>query len=183
MGYYVVHPGGQQYGPADIATLNSWAAEGRLIPDTTLIDAATGAHVFARDVSGLFFPLQPQGTQVMPGPAVGTPLGGYSTPPSASGIYNSPYPRQSPLMTPSGSTAPAVTASYIASGLGILLVCCAPFLTVLAGLIGVGLAASAKSVDPARAKGAMWVGAITCIVGLGFTVGMFALGRMTSGGG
>ena len=186
MGYFVVHPGGQQYGPAEITTLNQWAAEGRLIPDTPLIDAATGAQMFARDVPGLFFPMMhgQSAPTVMPGSTVGTPLGGYRPPQPTNTPYGSNYPRQTPLSGPGGKgMAPAITASYIASGIGVVLVCCVPMLAILAGLIGVGLGASANSIDPGRARGAIWLGIGTIILGVLLTVGMMVLGRAMGGGG
>ena len=186
MGYFVVHPGGQQYGPAEISTLNQWAAEGRLIPDTPLIDAATGAQMFARDVPGLFFPMMhgQSAPTVMPGSTVGTPLGGYRPPQPTNTPYGSNYPRQTPLSGPGGAgMAPAITGSYIASAIGLLLGCCVPFLGILAGLVAVGLAASANRIDPARARGAIWLGIATIIVGVLLIVGFMMLGRFTTTGG
>ena len=122
-----------------------------------LIDAATGAQILARDVPGLFFPLGPptmampgqSAPTVMPGPSVSTPLGGYQP----QNPYGSNYPRQTPFAGPGGvGMPPAITASYVCSAVGIVLVCCAPFLTALAGLLALGLGASANNLDPARGK-------------------------------
>lgn len=169
-----------------MATLNQWAAEGRLIPDTILVDAATGAELPARDVPGLFFPIG-LGTAAAPppGPSVGTPLGGYQSPPAPTGLYGSNYPRQTPLYG-SGRLPqpPNVTASYVVSVVGIGLLCCVPMLSALAGLIAVGLAASANRVDPSRAKGAIVLGVVVALFGIGLSVGFAFLSRgFTPGGG
>lgn len=51
---YVVHGSdGQLYGPADVATLNQWALEGRILADTVLIESGTNRQVVARDLPGL----------------------------------------------------------------------------------------------------------------------------------
>ncbi|MHB8637365.1 MAG: hypothetical protein ACYC96_12925 [Fimbriimonadaceae bacterium] len=191
MGYFVVHPGGQQYGPADVATLNQWAAEGRLIPDTALIDAATGAHVFARDVPGLFFPMSPPQSvspglgapTVMPGPGVGTPLGGYRTPQPLRPPFGSSFPTQTPLSGfGGGGMAPAITASYIASIVGMVLACCVLYLAVLAGIVAIALGASAASIDRGRARGAVWLGIGTTLLGVVLSGAFAILGRLISGG-
>lgn len=40
--YYVISPNGEKYGPADIALLKEWAAQGRIQRSTTIEDAVTG---------------------------------------------------------------------------------------------------------------------------------------------
>jgi hypothetical protein len=79
--------------------------------------------------------------------------------------------------------APAITASYVASGIGLILGCCVPILGILAGIIAIGLGASANSIDPARARGAIWLGIATTIIAVLLTVGLTMLGRMVGGGG
>lgn len=39
--YYVIGSDGQRYGPADVDSLVRWAREGRLIPDTILVESGT----------------------------------------------------------------------------------------------------------------------------------------------
>lgn len=56
MNYFVIANDGQKYGPADIATLNQWAQEGRVLPTQMLEDAATGTQTMASQVPGLIFP-------------------------------------------------------------------------------------------------------------------------------
>lgn len=66
MQYYVISSDGQRYGPADIATLNQWIAEGRLLPHQLVEDASTGVRIAASSVAGLMFPQQPPTYQSYP---------------------------------------------------------------------------------------------------------------------
>jgi hypothetical protein len=52
--YFVIAPDGSKYGPADIPTLRSWVAQGRISPDTILEEEASRQRVQARLVAGLF---------------------------------------------------------------------------------------------------------------------------------
>ncbi len=52
MKYYVVDPSGQKYGPADIATLQTWAREGRVTGHTVLEVQGTGQRTSAAEVLG-----------------------------------------------------------------------------------------------------------------------------------
>lgn len=71
MGYYVLGDQGQKYGPADVATLNNWAAEGRLLPSTMLEDETSGQQVAASSVAGVTF-APPMATSNYPRPGVPT---------------------------------------------------------------------------------------------------------------
>lgn len=42
--YYVIGSDGQRYGPADVDSLVQWAREGRLIPETILVESGTEAQ-------------------------------------------------------------------------------------------------------------------------------------------
>jgi hypothetical protein len=55
MGYFVIGPNGELYGPADIATLNQWIAEGRLQPTTMLQEELGGARFAASMLAELNF--------------------------------------------------------------------------------------------------------------------------------
>lgn len=59
MGYYVLGDQGQKYGPADVATLNLWISEGRVLPSTLLEDETSGLRSSATAVRGLQFPATP----------------------------------------------------------------------------------------------------------------------------
>src|SRR5687767_841182 len=66
MTYYVVGPDGNRYGPADVATLNQWAMEGRLTQETWVEEVQTGQRVLATVVPGIRLgpPPQPDPTDV-----------------------------------------------------------------------------------------------------------------------
>jgi hypothetical protein len=63
--YYVISADNNRYGPADLTTLNQWAAEGRVLPHQMVEDAATGIRIPASSVPGLFF--NPTTTHAQPG--------------------------------------------------------------------------------------------------------------------
>lgn len=59
MQYYVLGPDGSRYGPADLATLQQWVNEGRVLPTTHLQSVSGGNIVPAQYVQSLtFFPTQ-----------------------------------------------------------------------------------------------------------------------------
>ena len=53
MFYFVKTANDQRYGPADIDTLVSWVGEGRLEPDTTLIERGTERHCRADSIAAV----------------------------------------------------------------------------------------------------------------------------------
>lgn len=55
MQYMVIWPDGQKFGPADVAQLNQWAAEGRIKPDTELESVVDGTRIAAASVPGVVF--------------------------------------------------------------------------------------------------------------------------------
>ena len=73
--YYVLADDGQKYGPADIATLNAWIADNRLLPTQMLEEEASGVKIAARAVAGLNFPTSE--SAATPPPPAGTPYAGY----------------------------------------------------------------------------------------------------------
>ncbi len=56
MRYYVISSDGQRYGPADLATLNAWAQQGRLLGNQLLEDETNGVRIVASSLPGLIFP-------------------------------------------------------------------------------------------------------------------------------
>jgi hypothetical protein len=80
MRYFVLAPDGERYGPADIPTLNEWAASNRLFGSSKLVEEMSGALVTASSVQGLVFgpapsaagPMQPRAP--MQPPAPGAPM-------------------------------------------------------------------------------------------------------------
>lgn len=93
MQYYVIAPDGQKYGPADVATLNQWAAEARLTPETQLEDTTTGARMSASAVPGITFPGAAPGFQ-QPQPQPQSP---YQQPQQP---YQQPQQPQQPYQQP-----------------------------------------------------------------------------------
>ncbi len=71
--YFVVMPDGQKFGPADVPTLNTWAAEGRLFPNSVLEAAATGQKSAANMIQGIVFPASGVQAQTSPTGTVGNP--------------------------------------------------------------------------------------------------------------
>lgn len=82
MDYLVVGPDGQEYGPANVDTLRSWAAENRLLPTTTLKDFQTGQLRAASSVPGIFPPQSGPPPSVSQSGAPMPPAGNWSQPPS-----------------------------------------------------------------------------------------------------
>lgn len=72
MRWYVIGRDGQKYGPADLPTLQAWANENRVRPDTLLEEEGTGAQVLAQSVAGLTFPPGPR-LGASPSPPPSTP--------------------------------------------------------------------------------------------------------------
>src|SRR5579862_8946453 len=55
---YFVETGGQRFGPANLELLREWAREGRLTPDSILIEESSQRRFAARELPGLFDPGQ-----------------------------------------------------------------------------------------------------------------------------
>lgn len=85
MQYFVLDGSGNQYGPADVATLRQWAAENRLSRASMLRDVATGQTQPASSVAGIF----DDGPYAPPLP-MAPPMGDYQNPPHYS-QYQRPY--------------------------------------------------------------------------------------------
>ena len=71
MGYYVIGPDGTKYGPAEIAVLQKWVAEGWIHQATVLEEDGSGQRVAAEKVPelGLGAAGQAVATAPMPTPA------------------------------------------------------------------------------------------------------------------
>jgi hypothetical protein len=120
MRYFVVGQDGNQYGPADQFTLQEWVGQGRIQPDTVLIEEGTGRRIIASAVPGLI------ATQIPP-----------SQPQANS--YQQPYNEYSgqgySRPTQSLDTNPALIKAII-----VLCCCCQPL-----GIVAVVYAAMASS--------------------------------------
>ena len=51
--YSVIASDGKSYGPVDVATLKLWVGEGRVTPETNLVDSASGRTLRASDLTEL----------------------------------------------------------------------------------------------------------------------------------
>lgn len=86
MRYFVIGDAGQKYGPSDIAGLNQWITEGRLLPTTMLEDEASGMRSAASAVPGLrFAPMPPPNATPPP-----TAIPAHAQGPSYAGSYTPP---------------------------------------------------------------------------------------------
>jgi hypothetical protein len=113
MSYYVVWPDGRRFGPADLGTLQSWAAEGRISGTTEVEDIVAGVTVPASKLPGLTFEaVPPPSAPVAPVPERLAP------PPDPASPYDVPGPASSaaisadnPFARPPGLSAPYPRAS------------------------------------------------------------------------
>ena len=80
--YYVISSDGQRYGPADLATLNEWASQGRLLAHQLVEEETTGVRYTASTLTGLTFGQQ----QTYQAP--GQPNPGYASYPRADGSFD-----------------------------------------------------------------------------------------------
>jgi TM2 domain-containing membrane protein YozV len=117
---------GRIYGPVDLAQVRQWIAEGRILPDTPLIDGVTNTEAPAS-----YFPLIAPFFQAMTPPTAMNQgpysqhqqpyQGGYQTPPGGMG---SPYPGYNPYP---GYARPGGPMPYYGPG--------APRQKIIAGLL------------------------------------------------
>ena len=140
MNYFVIAADGQKYGPADVATLNHWAQEGRVLPTSMLEDAATGARIPATSV-GINFP-----------PAAG---GGYAAAPNYQQIPG-------PYMGDNG--AEDIKKVWIFGGIGFF--CCPVIFSVMA----IVYATNAQKKGHPQAQTALIFAIISLVCGCGFNV-------------
>ncbi len=166
MQYFVVLPDGQKFGPADLATLNQWASEGRLTPQSQLEDVASGQTFQASAIAGLIFPGAPGPTATAATPSVGAPSSDWSNPPQGS-----PYPRVP--YTPADNGQKELTLAWVFGSIGLL--CC----PIIFSTIGIVYAVQAKNKGNASGNAAL----IFCICTMvaGFIIGAaFNLARLRS---
>ncbi len=106
MRYFLIADDGQKYGPVDLATLNQWAAESRVLPQHQLEVETTAQRVLASTVVGLNFPSQT----------------GYAAP------NQGYYPRDQMMMGDGGASE--LKSAWIYGVLGLF--CCPIFLSIMA---------------------------------------------------
>ncbi|MDX2065663.1 MAG: hypothetical protein SFX74_07985 [Fimbriimonadaceae bacterium] len=129
MQFYVFADDGKKYGPADFATIQQWAMEGRILPSTLLENVDTTERRVAGSIPGINFPSAggpemepPRAGPMYAGPTVGGPANnGLGAPNVPIGSYANP-PRYGSLASDS---QPLVTRAWIYGVLG--LCCCFVF--------------------------------------------------------
>jgi hypothetical protein len=169
--YWVIWPDGQRFGPADAATLTSWAAENRINRDTDLEVNGTGERIKAGDVPDILFPAAaPQSSVVQPtqpGPTTtAQPENPYANPTAAQpqanqtfNPYQNPYPRGGAPMDDGGN----MTKVWLYSIFSII--CCGPL--VIGSFIHAG---RLKQMGHPNAKTAMTVSIVALVLVLIFLV-------------
>lgn len=136
MRYFVLDDAGNQYGPADLLTLQQWVTEGRVLAATKLKEEMSGTVVPAGEVTGLTFP---SAAPTMSAPTTGAVKQDYSQNPYESGPRPqqfAEYHRGGPVGTPVDTT-PALIKSILAT-----LCCCLPL-----GIASIVFAVQAQSAN------------------------------------
>jgi hypothetical protein len=151
MRYFVLAPSGERFGPADVPTLNQWAADNRLFPESRLMEEMSGNVVAASSVPGLAFPQaapSPLGYGAMQPPPPMQPIQ-----PPAPGTPATNYPRPGQAFTPSLSSDNGVKDLWMAFGTAVG----APllgFVTVYGIILAVaGIAASWRAIQKGQKLG------------------------------
>lgn len=163
--FYVIAQDGQRYGPVDLATLNQWATDSRVVPTTT-IESADGQRMPASSIPGIVFPQAGPSTGYgAPGmgtPGVGAPgaggAPGYGAPGMGASGY-APYPHAGNMSFGDNGQGD-VTKAWIFGALGLL---CCPILFSTMGIIYGNNAA--KKGHP-QGKTAMYFSIATMIIGI-----------------
>jgi hypothetical protein len=140
MQYWVIAPDGQKYGPADVPTLNTWAAQGRVTAATRVQELASGDQMMASQIPGILL----------------VPFSGsqnYNT------NYQNVYPRVSDPMG-GKDWAKEVQTAWALGVAGLL--CCGLF-----AIFGVIKASNAQRAGFPNAQGAMIFNIIVLVIGFG----------------
>lgn len=124
--YSVVGSDGQVYGPVDMATLAQWIAEGRVKPETNLIDPLDGRVIQAGQAPALMGTFPPTMVQTPPMPRPTNPyepnvsLGQSPITPAGNPLYGGyPRPDMAAYYGPPKSKVTAALLAFFLGGLGI----------------------------------------------------------------
>lgn len=152
--YYVIAQDGQRYGPVDLATLNQWTLDNRVVPTTTL-EGQDGQRLQASAVPGIVFPAGgapmgvPGGDAMGGAPGYGQPTGGpgFGAPGVGASGY-APYPHAGGMAFGDNGQKD-VTNAYIAAAVGFF---CCPVIPFIVGitLAGKALAKGNQAGNAAR---------------------------------
>lgn len=184
MRYFVLANDGNKYGPADVATLNGWIAEGRLVATQMLEDETTGARLPAGTVPGLMFAAPGMGAPGMGAPGMGAPGAGpadnpFATPSRPENFPPGPtnanyYPRTGGFVGDDGSGD--LTQAFVFGALG--LACC-PFIFSFLGLAAANRAEMKGNPGAKGAKILNYIGLAFAAVAVVFWILAFVLGLVS----
>lgn len=159
---------GNRFGPADISLLNEWSAQGRIAPNTVLVEEASGAQMMAHQVPGLNLPTH------MPPPG-----GGFGPISGGAAAYGNPFGSQ-PNAAFDGSAE--ASKSLWMSGISLVLCAIIPCIGIIPAIMAIGYASSASrkcapngSTAMVLAIGALALQILQTLIG-------FSVIRMLSGG-
>ncbi len=169
MGYFVIADDGNKYGPADLATLNSWIAEGRLQPTTILEEVQTMERRPASAVPGLNFPgVQQQAARTYANPTMGQPGPTMGQPGPYGGYQQGSYGMTGLGDRISGEASSELNKAWISAFLGF---CCCPVIAIY-GIISAG---KAESLGHPQGKTAKIINIIILCLSLGSGILMATL--------
>ncbi|MEQ1821526.1 MAG: hypothetical protein ABL949_03365 [Fimbriimonadaceae bacterium] len=177
MRYFVIATDGQKYGPADIATLQTWVNQGRVLHQTVLEEEMTGTRLSASAVGSLQFgggaptAAPPTQTYVPPTSPYGSaPSNPYQQNPYGNTNYYRPGGGPAYLNDPRAQEK--INHAWIGFGLG--LACCAPF--AIWGLLS---AQEAKKYEHPQAQAALVCNIVAlCLWGAGLLFNLFGVFSM-----
>lgn len=160
MRYFVLTQDGHRYGPADIAVLNLWIAEGRLQPNQWVEEEGTGQRHMASAVFGLQFGLagglSSETAYINPPP----PANYYQRGPSSIPVYGQRMPGSQELST-----------AWVMCVIAFL--CFPPF-----SIAGIVFANKAQVLGNSGAKAAIVANVIALALGCLEIFGLYAFTRM-----
>lgn len=160
--YWVVGQDGQKYGPADVATLSSWATENRLTPTTQLEGEMSGQRVMASAVAGIMFPAAMGAAAATSVTPAASPYG--STQGAATQSTYGQYPRDFGNVDPDAGKSNAII-SLVCGAISILC-CCIPGLNLILSGIGVWQGLVAKKSNHKMAVLAIVISGIGLLLSL-----------------
>lgn len=140
MQYWVIAPDGKKYGPADVPTLNTWVAQGRVTAQTRVQELASGDQMLASQIPGILL----------------VPFSGsqnYNT------NYQNVYPRV-PDPSYGKDWEKEILAAWLLGGVGIF--CCA-----FAAIFGVIKASNAQRAGHPGAQAPLIFNIVALIIGFG----------------
>lgn len=161
MGFFVIADDGNKYGPADLATLNAWIAEGRLQPNTILEEVQTMERRPASAVPGLNFPgVQQQAARTYANPTMGQPGPTMGQPGGYGGYQQASYGMTGLGDRISAEASSEINKAWISAVLGFL--CCCGIIPIY----GIICAGKAETLGHPQGKTAKTVNIIIlCLTG------------------